>query len=92
MLGVTKEDASSGSVLPFAFAADGALERGIKDEDRATEGVLMFPKQVVLHFVFGELGEGRNTIWIGSDIVPDVDSMMECVGPEACGNRLGPSV
>ena len=52
---MTKEDTSSGSVVPFAFAANGA--GSFKDEDRATEGVLMFPKQAVLDFVFGELGK-----------------------------------
>ena len=54
---MTKEDAGLGSVLPFAFAANGALERSFKDKDRETKGVLMFPKQVVLDFVFAELGK-----------------------------------
>ena len=54
---MTKQDTSSGSVLPIAFTADGALERSFKDKNRATKGVLMFPKQVVLDFVLGELGK-----------------------------------
>ena len=92
LFGVPKEDASSGSVLPLILSAKGSLKWGIQDKDRAAKGVLVFPKQVVFELVFREFGEWRHAIGVGRDVVPDVDCVVQSIGPESSGDSFGPSV
>ena len=89
---MSEEDASSGSVLPLALSSKGTLKGSIQDKDRAAKGVLMFPKQVVLQIELGEFVERRRSTGVGSDVVPNVDSMVQSIGPEASRDSFRPSM